>query len=208
MVNNLNKTDYKVLGVGHPRTGTGYTSKLLESFGLSIGHERLKDDGIVAWQMTMPLDKFGNKLPWVHPSMDYSKLNFDVIIYNTRNPKNSIPSIVFTETTSLVHRSKFIDFSDAQNDIEKAIISIVGFDKQIKNQYPKHIQYRVEDGQKKVYDFLSEKYELKSDYILPSSNYNSRKSRIGTINYEIVRPKYQDMINRFCIEYGYDKLFK
>ena len=34
-----------ILGLGHPRTGTGYTSALCRLWGLSIGHERLENDG-------------------------------------------------------------------------------------------------------------------------------------------------------------------
>lgn len=36
----LNK-EKKILVVGHPRTGTGYTSKLLQSWGLDVQHERM-----------------------------------------------------------------------------------------------------------------------------------------------------------------------
>ena len=198
---------YKILGVGHPRTGTGYTSKLLESFGLLVGHEKLKRDGLVAWQMTMPLDIFGKQLPWVHPNKDYSSIEFETVIYNTRNPKDSIPSIVYTETPSLIHRSKFIDFSDAINDVELSIISIVEFDKQIKRQYQNYFHYRVEDGKEKLYEFLSKKYKLKTDIKYPSTKYNSRKNRIKVVDYSVVRPVYQKMINDYCVQYGYEKIF-
>jgi len=202
-----NMQNYKILGVGHPRTGTGYTSKLLSSFGFSVGHETLQNDGIVAWQVMLSSKDFKNGIPWVYPKIDYDKINFETIIYNTRNPLNSIPSIVYTENPSLSDRKTIVDFSEASNPVEMAIISICTFDTLIKNKYKNLIQYRVEDEQEKLFNLLSKKYEINPNYNLPPSSYNSRKNRIGKIDYSVVRPKFQEMINNYCLEYGYPKIF-
>ena len=37
----------KILVVGHPRTGTGYAAKLLQSWGLDVQHEKMGKDGTV-----------------------------------------------------------------------------------------------------------------------------------------------------------------
>jgi hypothetical protein len=198
---------YKILGVGHPRTGTGYSSKLLNTFGFDIGHEKLKSDGIVAWPLSIPTNLFKHGIPWVTPKKDYENVYFETIIYNTRNPINSIPSIVFTETQSIKDRQTIVDFSFTENEVEKAIISIVTFDKIINERFPKLFQFRVEDGHDKLHKFLSSKYEISNNYTLPSSNYNSRKNRIGTVNYDIVRPKFREMINQYCDKYGYEKIY-
>ncbi|MEP3347403.1 MAG: hypothetical protein ABJN34_07690 [Litoreibacter sp.] len=39
----------KIIGLGHPRCGTGFTSYLLSAAGLKIGHERRHADGNVSW---------------------------------------------------------------------------------------------------------------------------------------------------------------
>lgn len=200
-------TNYKILGVGHPRTGTGYSSKLINSFGLDVGHEELRKDGLVAWPLVIPFNKFQNGYPWVRPRINYGELNFETVIYNTRDPKNSIPSIVFTEGPSLNDRRKIVDFSKTINEVEMAILSIVTFDEVIKERFPNHFYYRVENEQEKLYDFLSKKYDLKNNYNLPSSEYNTRKHRIGKIDYSIVRPEYGEMINEYCNKYGYEKLY-
>ena len=86
----LDRKKVLILGVGHPRTGTGFTASILSSWGLRIGHEKLMEDGIVAWQHVIE----NGPWPWIKHT---DKLKPEILIYNVRNPKDSIPSIVFTE---------------------------------------------------------------------------------------------------------------
>ena len=207
--------NYKILGVGHPRTGTAYTSKLLQYFGLNVGHETLMEDGIVAWQMLLPFENFQeNGLPWMNPKdIDWSKLRFDTVVYNVRNPKDSIGSIIATENSSYPFRCQIIDFKQAKNIVEKTIISIIGFDEIIKQKYRDHFVYRVEDQKDLLGEYISSKYNTKKDTKTqqPNNNYNTIKHRKNykpiDFSFEEIDEKYIKMLKTYCKEYGYDNTF-
>jgi len=38
-----------IVGLGHPRCGTGFTASLLQQHGLDVGHEKPGADGVVSW---------------------------------------------------------------------------------------------------------------------------------------------------------------
>lgn len=44
----------QLLVIGTGRCGTKYVSRLLQSAGLDVGHEKLGEDGIAAWRWAMP----------------------------------------------------------------------------------------------------------------------------------------------------------
>lgn len=209
------KTNYKILGVGHPRTGTGYTASLLNHLGFKVGHEKLMDDGIVAWQMLLPFEHFDKVgLPWVKPiGIKWSELSFDHVIYNVRNPKHSIPSILGTENCSSRFRSQIADFTNVQNRTEQTIASIIGFDSIIKEKYKKHLVYRVEDQANLLRNYLLDKYSIISNTKVkaPAKNCNTRKTRKNysepKLSFIDVRNKYLKILEKYCIEYGYDTNF-
>ena len=216
IVKNKNKSSkmIKILGLGHPRTGTGFTSKTLETFGLSVGHEKLERDGIVAWQLV------SKKGPW--PWMiDFNKLmnvrpDFEYLIYNTRNPKNSIPSIILTDdfkksegVTSLDYRRKAMNIPYSSNRVEQAILSIITFDNHILSMKP-DLVYRIEDEYKKIFDFADSISPSMVEYVEPEKNVNSRPhSGWEELENELneVRPIYRVLINNYCDRHGYDKMF-
>ena len=81
-----------ILGLGHPRTGTGYTSNLLKTWGLDVGHEKMGADGIIAWQLVSDIE------PRIFmEDFDSSRYTYKYLIYNVRDPRGSIPSIALTE---------------------------------------------------------------------------------------------------------------
>jgi len=202
------KKDYKILGVGHPRTGTGYTSKLLQNMGLDVGHETLMKDGVVAWQFIIPKPILKeNKLPWFNENIDHNNLRFETIIYNVRNPKTSIPSIINTEGASLGYRSIWTPIAENKNKIENVIVSIVWTDLRIHELYQDVIVYRIEDQHEYLFNTLKQKYDLKKDYELPPSNYNKKREYDSTLDWDSVRPRYRNMINVYCAKYGYEKIF-
>ena len=206
----------KILGLGHPRTGTGFTSKTLKTFGLKVGHEELERDGIVAWQLVeengpWPWMVRFNKLTDVRPDFDY-------LIYNTRNPKTSIPSMIYSDDD---HRFKAFDITSLEyrrsigvpvsnNRVEQAILSITTFDKIIESMNP-DVVYRIEDEYKKLYDFVNTKVKGNIRYTEPEKNVNARnKKGIETLSDEMnkVRPFYRILINEYCDKHGYDRLFQ
>jgi len=204
-----NKIKKNILGLGHPRTGTGYTHKIMQSWGLNVGHEEMKKDGIIAWQLVH------KKGPW--PFIDTVKegdvYSWKTLIYNVRDPKDSIPSIIFTEDVveeSTMFRNKMIGVKFTKNRVESAILSILAFDKIIMKRNPDFI-YRIEDQSENLFNFLKEgghKVLWNSDYINKKYNRRSHKkweSLSDDVNN--LKPSLKLKINNYCIKYGYKKLF-
>jgi hypothetical protein len=40
-----------IIGLGHPRCGSKFASQLLSTNGLSVGHERIHQNGIISWML-------------------------------------------------------------------------------------------------------------------------------------------------------------
>lgn len=199
------ETHVKILGLGHPRTGTGFTSKLLKMWGLNVGHEVLEEDGIVAWPLAL------NKGPWLFIKDIKNIIKQDTLIYNVRDPKTSIPSIVFTENIVEASKKFRVDqggVMQSENRVEFAINSILAWDRHIQNKRP-DIVYRIEDESQKLFDFLKDRgYDV--NYV----EFNQKVNQRGHGNmdklkeeFENVRPALKTKINRFCRRYGYDLLY-
>tara|TARA_R110000772_G_scaffold155233_2_gene266300 strand:+ start:1507 stop:2703 length:1197 start_codon:yes stop_codon:yes gene_type:complete len=204
-----NKIKKLILGVGHPRTGTGYTHHIMNSWGLKVGHEKMKKDGIVAWQLTHL------KGPW--PFLDNVKegdsYKFNCIIYNVRDPRFSIPSIVYTEANneaSVDFRKSILKINLDGNPVEAAIRSIIRFDQLINKRKP-DFTFRIEDQSKDLFDFLkSKEIKIKWDDSEVNKKYNARDHE----NWESlsehtknVDQEHKNLINAFCKKHGYDSLF-
>lgn len=199
----------KILGLGHPRTGTGFTSKTLSRFGLKVGHEELLENGIVAWQL---LKEYG-PWPWMHTynKLHKSRIYYDFLVYNIRDPRTSIPSIVYTEDikpNSFNFRLESFNIEKSNNPVEQAILSILKFDELILEMNP-DLVYRIEDQAKELYNFANT-INKDIEWIEPTNKENSRKHRgIETLKKEMesVKPELQEKINDFCRRHGYKDLF-
>ena len=195
-----------ILGVGHPRTGTGFTSKLLQTWGLEVGHETMGKDGIVAWQLTV---KEG---PWPFISENY-QYDYQYVIYCVRDPRKSLPSIVYTENTketSFNYRKSNIKRVMLGNPVENAIRMLIEWDRLIyKNRKPNLI-YRIEYDSKNLYDFLIQKELRLSEYQPIDVPINSREHKSFEEmlqEYPKIGNNFKNEINSYCEKYGYDKLF-
>lgn len=200
----LEESSRLILGVGHPRTGTGYTAKLLTSWGLDVGHERLGKNGIVAWQLAVSTG------PWPYLN-GYEHSNYDVLVYNVRNPMDSIPSIVFTEDikpaslTFRVHAGT----ERSTNRVEQAILSILRWDELISALEPDVI-FRVEDQEPALFAYLTEAVGLPLTF-RQHGIYNQRvHPDFGSLVEESgrVRPLVKEAINAYCQQHGYPMLFR
>ena len=163
-----------ILGVGHPRTGTGYTSKILSKWGLNVLHENIGKDGIVSWFLAFETGPFLWQNQFSH------RPAYDHLIYNVRNPRESLASIVYTETPHTIYsnfekqgntfvvntsprqrldfishrwRSARIHGMEQKNPIESAIVSICAFNDMI-NYLKPDVTYRIEDQDKLLYEYL------------------------------------------------------
>ena len=201
------KESKKILVVGHPRTGTGYTAKLLQSWGLDVQHEKLGKDGTSAW----PLAATEEENP-IFLDFNFKQYDWEIIIYCVRDPKDSLPSIAFTEDTkeaSLQYRKKWGMFrTKHRSPIDVAIESLITWDELIEDMPPNYV-FRVEDGEKELFQFLKNK---KIDVSLGKSinkNYNARphKKLDHLLKNNNLNNSYKKYINQYCKKYGYKELF-
>ena len=79
-----------IIGLGHPRCGTGFTSGLLKAGGLDVPHEKPGKDGMVSWMAGSGrvLVPWGRSIP--NPDGIKEKKVFCVV----RSPLKAIPSII------------------------------------------------------------------------------------------------------------------
>lgn len=193
----------KILVIGHPRTGTGYTAKLLQSWGLDVQHEKMGEDGTSAW----PLAATEEENP-IFLDFNFKQYDWEIIIYCVRDPKNSLPSIAFTENTrksSIQYRQKWGLFNANQkSQTIVSINSILAWDTLINKMKPDHV-FRVEDGEKKLFNFLKNKGIALKEGEEISKNYNSRKHKDFTslLKEHPLDTVHLQKINYFCKRYGY-----
>jgi hypothetical protein len=203
------KTD--IVGIGHPRTGTGYTSAVLRSWGLQVGHEKLKRNGVVAWELI----KDESPWLWLHKKQITDKYRPEHchLIYNVRDPLHSIPSIIYTEDTneeSIEFRSRVLGFNRSSNPVEQAIDSIVEYDKKAKDIKPSII-YRVDHDTKHLYDYLKNYYDL-LEYVGPSNKSVNTRTHSDLNSLEeylnLCSSEHKDKIDSFCRFYEYPSIFE
>lgn len=190
----------KILGLGHPRTGTGYTAKLLQSWGLDVHHEKMGEDGTVDWSLAT-----GQSL-W--QKVDLKGWNWQHIIYCVRDPKTTIPSLVYTEDNRAVsmnfRRENGVIVS--ANPIVTAINSIAKWDRIISMLEPE-ITYRIEDDGQILFEHLESvglDVEWSDEILGQKQNARPHKSWEEMIaEFGDVPAKSKIKINQYCRKYGY-----
>ena len=203
----INKKGSKlILGVGHPRTGTGYTAKLLQSWGLDIGHEKMGEHGTVDWSLATK-----DKSLWVGGS-DFREWEWQHIIYCVRDPRESIASIAYTENiegSSLGFRIKN-GLTLTSNKVVDAIKSIILWDEIIEQLEPSFI-YRIEDQSPDLFNYLKESgvdVEWNESVLNQRVNTREHSSLEHLLNESgYIGNLYKRKINRYCAKYGYSHLF-
>lgn len=188
-----------ILGLGHPRTGTGYTSNILRAWGVDVGHETLKTMGTIDWSLAS-----GNKSLWQDLSIqDYE---WSHLIYCLRNPKESIPSIVYTEESTKEFR-RSVGVEADKNPVIEAINSICKWDELITNLNPS-ISYRIEDQGDVLYEYLVENRIgtiWNPNVLKAKSNVREHPDWGEMINeFGKIPEKYLRKINNYCKKYGYE----
>ena len=200
----------KILGLGHPRTGTGYTAKILGLWGLDVGHEVFGADGIVNWSFVHHSGRYPFSYRWTQTQR--ARPECDHLIYNVRDPNTSIPSIASTENDPKTEAFNFrksrmkIDL-DNQNPIENAIESIHQFDLKIRELNPS-ITYRIEDQDYYLYGQLSKYFNI--TYVQHRTKENTRHhANMHDLIYQYGKPRQEfiDKIEDYCSYHGYPKLF-
>jgi hypothetical protein len=195
----------KILVVGHPRTGTGYTAKLLQSWGLDVGHETMGEDGTSDWSLATR-----ERSLW--QDLNFGDYEWDTIIYCVRDPKDSIPSIVYTEDIkkdSFDYRVECGKFRPDENPIINAINSILTWDKLISDMKP-NFTFKIESDHTLLFDFLKRRgYKLEWNEEQVGKRYNTREHKsyeelVQEVPYILSR--FKTKINNYCKSLGYDEL--
>ena len=215
-----------ILAIGHPRSGSGYSSKLLQAFGLDIGHELMGKDGISSWMFAVIDEKNPFALNKYAITRRYTY--FQYIIHHVRNPKDAIPSIIRENKFSKLSfqfRNKHlkkqfgIDLNDYVTELEKAAWSFLYWNKIIKQQNP-DLVIRVESDRIKLLKFLREKKLTEIDNLdsitLPSTDFNANKKYQGVFrkkpilvreNWDALPNELKIKLNDFCEEYNYPLIY-
>lgn len=193
------------LGVGHPRTGTGYTARLFQLWGLDVGHETFGKDGIVAWQFTHP------RGPWTYmPEISQQikqRPSWQHLVYPVRDPATSIASVFFTEQSTDRWRSERLGLLDVESLAERTVSSIVLHDRLVMRMQP-NLHYRIEDEAEKLYNYVAEHRAVK--WALPAGQVNTRRHKpIDEIMplLEQIPDGLKAQLNSYAARWGYNTLF-
>jgi|GEM_PF-61610 len=215
-----------ILVVGHPKSGSGYMTQLLQSFGLDIGHELMKQDGISSWMFAVIDENNPFALNKYAKTRKYSF--FKYIIHHVRNPQETIPSIIrdnqFSDLSyqfrkKHIQKQLGINLDEYSTELEKAVISFLCWNAIIEQQNP-HLIIKVEQDQLKMLKFLQEQKltNIKDldDVNLPSQDVNKDKPCQGVVREKPIiteaewKQLPQDLknkLNDFCQKYGYSLMF-
>ncbi len=117
---------------GHPRSGTGYMTVLMELAGYNVGHEIMGEHGISSWVFAIP-DQYQW---WEDTTLRRKDYSFNKHICVVRDPVKTVASVVYTEVMSLPLRSQYIDFSDCTNIVELSAKSVMAWYDIILEQNP------------------------------------------------------------------------
>jgi hypothetical protein len=208
-VNNFEKRKL-VLGLGHARTGTGHTARIMKSWGMRVSHEGMDLHGIVAWQFATdappPLVAF-NREPHLYRDM----YEYETIVYNVRDPFFSLPSIAYSEIYSLRWRSFWGKFELQSNILTMAIESLLSWDKMIIEKNP-NIIYRIEDQDEYLHDELKKLYpdiirwtDLETNKIhnaRPHDSWEKLSKYISDVPHHLL-----EKLNDYALKHGYQKVF-
>lgn len=213
----------KILCIGHPRTGSGYTSELLISFGLDVCHEKMGKDGISSWMFSV--------FDWSNPFFlnPYAKSryfsHFETIIMFARDPLTAIPSIVRENENSLLSynfRKKHILENlnieiKSKFQIHRAIDTYYYWTKLCIKLNNPEIIFRIEYDEILLFQHLKKKYSINfNTNLLPDKNVNSNKNYnkrkidkilISENDWIGLDLEYKAKINELCSTLNYNPIY-
>ena len=182
-----------LINIGHPRTGTGYMTTLYQAFGLNIGHEVLKSDGISDWAFC-----FDHLSSWTSPDLTFAQFKPKYLTYNVRDPWTAIPSIHFTIENAIAKRSEVINLN-AYSGINRAVFSLLEFDRQVRTNRQVDYVIRIEHA---ADDILNIPFMTEGQ--VPIDKYNTRPHRDLTLEeWKSVDEELLTELDGYCQRYGY-----
>jgi hypothetical protein len=122
----------RVVVLGHPRSGTGYTAHCFRQSGLAVGHEKLGRDGIASWMWAVPADP----VPWGCPRGAIPLP--ETVLHVLREPAACVSSVAHTEYRSEEWRRRWIKIPEGCEHVERAVWSLFGWARLIEQSHPTH----------------------------------------------------------------------
>jgi hypothetical protein len=195
----------KFLVIGHPRGGTGYMAMLLQSYGYSVGHEKMLADGISSWMHMVDAPK----VPFGDPR---AGTKYEYVIHAVRHPIKTVASMVGTimaqqdDPLSVKFMARFID-TKAKNDIELAVKTYIAWHGLAARSQPQ-VRIQVENGRLELPKFLkSVKLPNARALPLPSKTYNSQEHDLLSWSdvRDAVEPELHSELIALARHFGYGK---
>lgn len=147
----------KIIIIGHPRSGTGYASRLLKTAGLDVGHEFVGKHGISSWQWAVePEEAFYGD--------GYRDIGEHITIALMREPRDIVPSVAYTEWSSQLWRAQYVDIPPVFNPVYQAMCSIYEWNKICHEKADYIVQLP------RLADFFKTVLDLEVDDSLPPQN--------------------------------------
>lgn len=205
----IKKRDFLI--IGHPRGGTGYSSKLFKTFGFDVGHEKVFTSGISSWCFASPK---GWNL-WTDKKRR-NEYYFKWTFLNIRNPLliiNSLRRDHITNKDSLKLSQQWGKFTiESTNELEIAVERYLKWDEFLWKNNTIDFWFRVENQQLEVYkhlEFLGYEpyYHLGknniNEHIIPR-NINTRNNSFSPITLDEIPEKFRSLVKNKMEFYGYE----
>lgn len=215
----------KILVVGHPRTGTGYSASILRQMGLDIGHEKSGKDGLSSWMFAAEADEY----PYAQDRISRSRkmLHWDLLLLPVRDIATAIPSIMrdsirarpsYDFRREHILKALDIDLDNYANDFERAVVSLICWVRMILAMQP-DLWFRIEDGHGTLEKFLAARGlvqpaavpELDTSPVNAEKHYQGQwypKPEITAADWEALTPDSKALVQWYCNRFSYPLPFK
>jgi len=183
----------------YPRSGTGYTARLLQAANVDMGHEKVGIDGVVSW-----LHIGHGSVPWIDkPIMDQV---WDKIIHIVRDPIKVISSAQTLSDESFEYMFNVLnDHPGGERSIRWYMWTWLKWNEFIESRVPDY-RFRVEDlkvGNPALDGFLR-LFGVMAEPELPKENTNSRPHSILTwLDLKTADSCLCKKVREKALEYGY-----
>ena len=214
------KVNIDFLICSHPRSGSGYVTKVFKKYDIQIGHEKMGSDGMSSWlhsayDYNVPIFKRGEDIA---PSRYILKPKYLIMLI--RDPMLAIPSIMLENKNLMSFRYRRyhilknfdIDIERYKSNFEKAVASYVYWNMLIQNQNPTyHIKLSILE--KGVYKLLVGLGLCKKSYKESDKGfkYNSSEVKLGIVKPRINKSDFLNLnenllqdLKLLCSRYKFD----
>ncbi|MBF0621561.1 MAG: hypothetical protein HQL54_06500 [Magnetococcales bacterium] len=207
---------------GYGRSGTHYTSRILQALGVDAPHETEGKDGVTSWKHIVPgtFVVIGKNREQIIPDISY-----DTVIHQVRNPLKVLTSAQTFSESSLCYMEQKLGIDTDSDPKGNALFTLFGHKKRNHRirrcmrtwlGWTKRIEQRA-DWRYRIEDFQEIFPELLSKLGLPVQNLpvlqkEARDSRVGRKGYtQLTWDKLKEAdktlaenVEKRALEFGYD----